>query len=141
MDPSLQDNDVLIPDNFFEYIDHTGCYFNKHSIISSGLIAGSKNAGRDRQKVFQTAVDLVNTHCLEQKEFDLTKPRLAAHKQNWKVHQDAVYWVDIGRAQRMGLKFFQSRSKAIVTKAPWTSESEDYHIQQCKKLNMHAFVS
>ena len=31
IDPSLQDN-VLIPDNFFEYIHHIGCAFNLHSI-------------------------------------------------------------------------------------------------------------
>ena len=41
MDPSLQDN-VLIPDNFFEYIYHVGCYFNMHSIIELGSIAGGK---------------------------------------------------------------------------------------------------
>ena len=41
VDPSLQDN-VLIRDNFFGYIYHVGCYFNTHSIIESGLIAGGK---------------------------------------------------------------------------------------------------
>ena len=112
VDPSCQDN-VLIPDNFFEY--HVGCYFNMHSIIASGLIAGGKKAGRDRQTVFFTALDPLDTHCDEQKEIDLTKPRLAAYKQTWKVHQDAVYRVDIGLAQRMGwLKFFQTRSNAII---------------------------
>ena len=38
-DPLLQDN-VLIPDDFFEYIDHIGCAVNVHSITNSGLIAG-----------------------------------------------------------------------------------------------------
>ena len=37
IDPSLQDN-VLIPDNFFEYIYHIGCAINLHSITNSGLI-------------------------------------------------------------------------------------------------------
>ena len=36
IDPSLQNN-VLIPDNFFEYIYHIGCAINLHSIVSSGL--------------------------------------------------------------------------------------------------------
>ena len=31
VDPSFQDN-VLIRDNFFEYIYHVGCYFIMHSI-------------------------------------------------------------------------------------------------------------
>ena len=41
IDPSLQDN-VLIPDNFFEYIYHIGCAINLHSITKSGLIPGDK---------------------------------------------------------------------------------------------------
>ena len=108
MDPSLQDN-VLIPDNFFEYIYHVGCYFKLHSIITSGLIAGGKDASRDRQTVFFTAVNHLATRCQEQKEVDLTKPRFAAYKQQWKVHQNSVYWVDIKLAQRKGQKFFQTR--------------------------------
>ena len=48
------------------------------------------------------------------KELDLTKPRLAFHKQKWKVHQGTVYWVDLQLAQRKGLKFYQSRCNAII---------------------------
>ena len=33
IDPSLQDN-VLIPNNFFEYIYHIGCAINLHSITN-----------------------------------------------------------------------------------------------------------
>ena len=42
IDPSRQDN-VLILDNFFEYIYHIGCAINLHSIMSSGLILGGQN--------------------------------------------------------------------------------------------------
>ena len=35
IDPSLQDN-VLIPNNFFEYIYHIGCAIILHSITNSG---------------------------------------------------------------------------------------------------------
>ena len=35
--PTLQDN-VLIPNDFFEYIYHIGCAINCHSIMNSGLI-------------------------------------------------------------------------------------------------------
>ena len=41
IDPSLQDN-VLIPNNFFEYICHIGCAVNLHSIINSGVIREDK---------------------------------------------------------------------------------------------------
>ena len=32
----------------------------------------------------------------------------------WKRHQDAVYWVDINLAIRKGLRFYQTRSNAII---------------------------
>ena len=56
IDPSLQDN-VLIPDNFFEYIYHVGCAISLHSITNSGLIPGGQNSSRERQTVFFTAVN------------------------------------------------------------------------------------
>ena len=51
IDPSLQDN-VLIPNNFFEYIYHIGCAINLHSITNSGLIPGGQNSSKERQTVF-----------------------------------------------------------------------------------------
>ena len=50
IDPSLQDN-VLIPNDFFEYIYHIGCANNLHSITNSGLIPGGQNLSK-RQTVF-----------------------------------------------------------------------------------------
>ena len=51
VDPSLQDN-VLIPNDFFEYIYHIGCAINLHSIMNSGLILGGQNLSMERQTVF-----------------------------------------------------------------------------------------
>ena len=51
IDPTLQDN-VLIPNNFFEYIYHIGCAISLHYITNSGLIAGGQNSSRERQTVF-----------------------------------------------------------------------------------------
>ena len=48
------------------------------------------------------------------KELDLTKPRLASYKQKWKWHQDTVYWVEKQLAQRKGLKFYQTKSNAVI---------------------------
>ena len=49
IDPALQDN-ALIPNDFFEYIYHTGCAINLHSIVNSGLIAEGQNLSKkDRQ--------------------------------------------------------------------------------------------
>ena len=113
IDPTLQDN-VLIPNHFFEYIYHIGCAVNVHSITNSGLIAGGQNSSRDRQTAFFTVVNPMHKHHKDPQELDLTKPRLASYKQKWKLHQDMVYWVDIQLAQRKGLKFYQTRSNAII---------------------------
>ena len=114
IDPTLQDN-VSIPNNFFEYIYHIGCGINLHSITNSGLILGGQNSSRERQTVFSTAVNPINKNHKDPHELDLTKPRLASCKQKkWKRHQDTVYWVDIQLAQRKGSKFYQTRCNAII---------------------------
>ena len=46
---------------------------------------------------------------------DLSVPRRAHYVYKaWKRHQDAVYWVDINLASEKGLKFYQTRSNAII---------------------------
>ena len=46
---------------------------------------------------------------------DLNVPRRAQYLHKaWKRHQDAVYWVDINLAIEKGLKFYQTRSNAII---------------------------
>ena len=92
INPTLQDN-VLIPNNFFEYIYHVGCAINLHSITNSGFIAGGQKSSRERQTVFFTAVNPMNKDHRDPQEFDLTKPRLASYKQKWKRHLDTVSWV------------------------------------------------
>ena len=106
-DPSLQDN-VLIPNDFFEYIYHIGCAINLHSIMNSELIPGGQKLSK-RQTVCFTSVDPMNKEHRDPDKIDLDAPRLASLKQKWKVHQDTVYWVDIQLAQRKGLKFYQTR--------------------------------
>ena len=80
MDPLLLDN-VSSPDHIFEFVCHVGCYLNMHSIIFSGLIAGGKNCGRDRQTVSFTAVDRMDGTWTDRGEHDLTKPGHAAYTQ------------------------------------------------------------
>ena len=48
-------------------------------------------------------------------KIDLNVPRRAQYLHNaWKRHQDAVYWVDINLAIRIGLTFYQTRSNALI---------------------------
>ena len=50
VDPTLQDN-VLLPNDFAEYIYHVGNAHDMHSIIQGGLIPGGKSLKKDRQSV------------------------------------------------------------------------------------------
>ena len=48
-------------------------------------------------------------------KIDLKAPRLARYMhETWKKHQNTVYWVGIKLAQKKGLKFYQTRSNAII---------------------------
>ena len=80
IDPSLQDN-VLILNDFFEYIYHIGCAINLHSIPNSGLIPGGQILSK-RQTVFFTTVDPVNKEHRDPNAIDLEAPRLAWYHQN-----------------------------------------------------------
>ena len=83
IDPTLQDN-VLILDNFFEYIYHIGCAISLHSITNSGLIAGGQNSSRERQTVFFTAVNPCIRITKIRKSLIRPKPRLASYDKNGK---------------------------------------------------------
>ena len=113
IDPSLQDN-VVTPSNFFQKFSHIGCAFNLHSIISSRLIPGGQNSSK-RQTVFFLLVDPIDKSHKDPDDIDLNEPRRAQYLQKgWKRHQDAVHWVEINLALRKGLKFYQTRSNAII---------------------------
>ena len=112
-DPSLQDN-VLILHDFFEYIYHVGCAINLHSIINSGLIPGGQNLSK-RQTVFFLLVNPMDKEHKDPEKIDLEAPRLARYMHRaWKKHQNMENWVDIRLAQKIGLKFYQTRSNAII---------------------------
>ena len=105
---------MITQSNFFQYIYYFGCLFNLHSIINSGLIPGSQNLN-NRQTVFFLPVDPRDKSHKDPDKIDLRKPRLAQYMHKaWKRHQDAVYWVDINLAIKKGLKFYQTRSNAII---------------------------
>ena len=88
--------------------------FNLHSIINSGLIPGGQNLS-NRQTVFFLPMDPMDTSHKDPDTIDLSVPRHAQYMHKvWKRHLDAVYWVDINLAMRKGLKFYQTRSNAII---------------------------
>ena len=74
----------------------------------------SKIRARDRQCSSCLWILWTKDH-KDPKVIDLNVPRHAQYLHNaWKRHQDAVYWVDINLATEKGLKFYQTRSNAII---------------------------
>ena len=113
IDPSLQDN-VVIQSNFFHYIYHVGCAINSHSIINSGFIPGGQNLS-NRLTVFFLPVDPMDKNHKDPDTIHLNAPRLAQYTQTvWKKHQNTEYCVDINLALKKGLKFYQTRSNAVI---------------------------
>ena len=113
IDPSLQDN-AVIPSNFFQYIYHVGCAINLQSIINSGLVPEGQNLC-NRQTVFFLPVDPMDKEHMDPETIDLSVPCHAQYMHKaWKRHQNTVYWVDNNLALRKGLKFYQTRSNAII---------------------------
>ena len=113
VDSTLQDN-VLLPSDFTEHIYHAGSSHDLHSITQSGLILFGKDVQKGRHAVFFTSVNpMFIDHCRE-RDYDVTKPRIAVYKHNWKTHQNTAYWCVLRVAQSKGLQFYQARSNAII---------------------------
>ena len=113
MDPTFRDN-VLLPSEFAEHIYHVGSSHDLHSIIQSGLILGGMDVKKGRHAVFFTAVNPMFIDHHRERDHDVTKPRIAVYKHNWKVHQNTVCWCNLRVAQSKGLQFYQTRSNAII---------------------------
>ena len=104
----------MIPDGFFKYSYHVECAIKLRSIINSGLILGGQNFS-NKQTVFFLLVGPMDKEHKDPDTIDLGAPRLAQYiHKTWKKHQNTVYWVDINLAQKKGLKFYQTRSNAII---------------------------
>ena len=99
----------MLPMNFVDYIYHVGCAHDLNSIMQSGLIAGGKVARKGRQTVFFTAVDPMH-ELLGEQDYEVRGPQIVPHKSKWKVHQNALYWVNLPVAQKKGLTFYQTQS-------------------------------
>ena len=120
IDSSLQDN-VLFPNNFFEYIYHIGCAVSLHSITNSGLIAGGQNSSIERQTAFFTAVNPMNKNHKDPQVLDLTKPRLALYKQ--KVEKAPRYGV-LGRFSACSTERIEVLSNKIERNHSFTTRSQ-----------------
>ena len=107
IDLAMQDH-VLISPGIFPYIYHVGSNFNISSILSNGLIPGGQELSR-RQSVFFLPVDPRDENHRDPETLDYSVPRRARYMQNnWKRHQDTVFWIDIDLGIiKEGLKSYQ----------------------------------
>ena len=114
IDLGMQDH-VLITPGIFPYIYHAGSNFNISSILSNGLIPGGQELST-RQSVFFLPVDPRDENHRDPETIDYSVSRRARYMQNnWKRHQDTVFWIDIDLGIiKEGLKFYQTRSNAII---------------------------
>ena len=78
---------MLISDDFAEHIYHVGSSNDMNSIIQSGLIPGGKDVKKGIHAVFFTAVNPVFTDHYRERDYDVTKPRIAVYKHNWKYNK------------------------------------------------------
>ena len=71
-------------------------------------------ARRGDERVHSNTTGSLGRRQEEEVNNDSSKPRNVHHKSKWKVSEDAVYWIHLARAQEKKLKFWQTRSRAIV---------------------------
>ena len=109
-------NHVLIPYSWREFMYHRGSVYNRVSITMSGLVAGGEESKEGRQTVFFTPLDPFGSDAHEQEEpsEDYSRPRKVPYHRHWRNDQNAVYWVELSRAQDLGLQFGQTKSNAII---------------------------
>ena len=81
--------------------------------MQAGLLAGGKDTKEGRETVFYTVLDPLGNEPDEEYE-DLSKPRKVQYKSKWRVTQDAIYWINLRKAQDQELTFWQTRSHAII---------------------------
>ena len=84
-----------------------------HCIMQGRLIAGGKDTKEGQQIVFFSALDPLGDE-LDQEYQDSPKPRKVQYKSKWKVTQDAIFWINLRKAQDEGLTFWQTRSHAVI---------------------------
>ena len=57
---------------------------------------------KGRHAVFFTAVNPMFMDHYREKDYDVTKPRIAVYKHTWKIHHNTVYWCNLRVAQSKG---------------------------------------
>ena len=100
---------VAVPSKWKEFLCYRGCSSCVTSIFKSGLIAVGRESKEGRQTLFFT---LLNPFWDSPFGGDLTEKSTLS--QQVKNTQNAVYWVNFARTQDKGVRFWQTRSDAVI---------------------------
>ena len=100
---------VAIPFKWKEFLFHGGFPYNVTSIFKSGLIAGGRERKEGRQTIFFTPL----IHSGEPSD-DFSKPRKAHYHWQWTSRQDAVYWINLARAQEKDFNLGRQDPRALI---------------------------
>ena len=85
------------------------------SIFDHGLIAGGQETKEGRRTIFFTPLNPFGKDEEEEAVHgDLSVPKKLHYSSNWTHDQDAVYWAKLFRAQDQELRFWQTKSHAII---------------------------
>ena len=91
---------VDIPYKWQEFLFHRGCSHDVTSILKSGLMAGGRECKQGTRTIFFTPLNPFADNPDEEEPCDdLSKPRKVHYHSKWKPRQDAVYWINLARAQ------------------------------------------
>ena len=106
---------VAIPNTWKEFLLHRGCSRDVTSILKSRLIAVGRASKEGRQTIFFTPLNPPGHNPDEEEPGDdLSKPRQIHYYSKWEPRQDAVFWINLARAQDKGLQFWQTRTHAVI---------------------------
>ena len=103
---TLQEDNVLLPEGFTEYICHVGNGKELRSIVNHGLFPGGVSLRTGRQAVFfvlHYVNPMDNQDGLGETQCDLSQARIAPYKNTWKRFQNTVSWCNLKLAQERGL--------------------------------------
>ena len=88
---------------------------NELNSTRNGLIPRDNSHKRGRQAVSFTTMNPMEDVCgMGETPSDLTKPRIAPHKNTGKRPQNTVFWCNLKLTQEKDLQFYQTRSHAVV---------------------------
>ena len=106
---------VRIPYNWKEFLFHRGVLvMSLQSSYQESSLEDEKAKKEDRSSSSHTLNPFGDNPDGEEFSDDVSKSGKVLYHRKWKNTQDAVYWINLARAQDKGLRFWKTRSHAVI---------------------------